>query len=330
MTEKKVDERTKSPYVVEVRHLTKKYKELIALNDLSLAVKEGEIFGLLGPNGSGKTTLTHCMLALLHYDQGEIDLFGKAMGSNAVEIKKKIGFVPQEVAVNRDLTVLENIDYFCGLYISDPKKRRQGVEEAIAFTQLGDFRKFLPKKLSGGLLRRLNLACGIAHHPQLIFLDEPTVAVDPQSRNNILEGIQELRKQGVTIIYTTHYMEEVERLCDRLVILDHGQIISQGTTAEILAQTKLGENIQVKSYQIEAATVEYLQGLEQVLSVHYDEAAGLLTLQMCGGQDGGSQLLEILHELEKMGVEPLSISSQQPNLNDVFLEITGKELRDHA
>ena len=190
--------------VVKIEKLVKRYKELIALDHLDLEIKEGEIFGLLGPNGSGKTTCINCLLNLLTYDKGEITVFGKKMDN---ESKAKIGVVMQNVAVHDELSVKENIDYFCGLYVKDKKTREQCVKEAIEFVGLEGFEKFKPKKLSGGLLRRLNIACGIAHKPKLIIMDEPTVAVDPQSRNKILEGIEELNRQGATIIYTSHYMD---------------------------------------------------------------------------------------------------------------------------
>ena len=193
--------------VVEVKGLVKRYKELVAVDHLDLKVKEGEILGLLGPNGSGKSTTINCLLSLLEYDKGEIKIFDKEMSPKAYDIKSQIGIVPQEVAVYDTLTVEENVDFFCGLYIKDKATRKKYVDEAIDFVALNDFRKFRPKKLSGGLKRRLNIACGIAHKPKLIIFDEPTVAVDPQSRNKILEGIEELNKQGATIIYTSHYME---------------------------------------------------------------------------------------------------------------------------
>ena len=186
------------------------------------------------------------------------------MKPDAYDIKAKIGVVFQDVAVFEELTVYDNIDYFCGLYIKDKDTRNKYVEDAIRLVGLDQFKKYLPKQLSGGLLRRLNIACGIAHKPELIFLDEPTVAVDPQSRNNILDGIKKLRDKGATIVYTTHYMEEVEILCDRIIILDRGKIIAQGTSEELKKQANIKEKI------------------------------------------------------ERVG----------PTLNDVFLKLTGKELRD--
>ena len=226
--------------VVSVKNLVKKYKNQYAVKDLSFTVKKGEILGLLGPNGSGKTTTINCILSLLQFDSGQIKIFGKTMRPSAYDLKQKIGVIFQEVAIFDELTVYENIDYFCGLYIKDKVTRKSYIKDAIKLVGLEKFQKHRPKQLSGGLLRRLNIACGIAHKPELIFLDEPTVAVDPQSRNNILNDIKKLRDHGATVIYTTHYMEEVEELCDRVIILDNGQIIASGTVDELkkLAKTK--------------------------------------------------------------------------------------------
>ena len=215
--------------MIHIENLVKRYGSITALNHLNLDIREGEIFGLLGPNGSGKTTAISCMLSLLKYDKGSIRIFDQEMCPDNYEAKQQIGIVLQNVAVFNELTVYENIDYFCGLYIQDKARRHQMVEEAIQFTGLEDFRKTRPKKLSGGLLRRLNIACGIAHKPRLIIMDEPTVAVDPQSRNKILKGILKLNQQGSTIIYTSHYMEEVEQICTRIAIMDKGRIIASGT-----------------------------------------------------------------------------------------------------
>ena len=218
--------------VIEVNNLTKEYKGKKAIDDLTFEVYKGEILGLLGPNGSGKSTTINSILALLKYQKGSIKIFGKEMKPDSYDIKQKIGVIFQEVAVLNELNVYDNINYFCGLYIKDKEVRKKYVEEAIELVGLKEFKKYLPKQLSGGLLRRLNIACGIAHKPELIFLDEPTVAVDPQSRNNILDGIKKLRDNGATIVYTTHYMEEVEILCDRIIILDKGKIIAEGTSDE--------------------------------------------------------------------------------------------------
>ncbi len=234
--------------VIEVENLVKRYKELVALDHFNLTIQEGEIFGLLGPNGSGKTTAISSILSLLRYDKGRVRVFGKEMRPDSYDSKRDIGVVLQNVAVFDELTVYENIDYFCGLYVKDKKKRKQYVEEAIQFVEMDEFRRFYPKKLSGGLLRRLNIACGIAHKPRLIFFDEPTVAVDPQSRNKILEGIIELNKNGATIVYTSHYMEEVEQICSRIAIMDKGQNVAIGTKEELKKMIKIKIKIKALIY----------------------------------------------------------------------------------
>lgn len=221
-----------SPAVL-VSDLVKRYKEKVALDHFDLEIRRGEIFGLLGPNGSGKTTAINCILQLLTYDNGEVLLFGEPMTPTSYGIKRRIGVVPQNVAVFEELTVRENIDYFCSLYVADRESRRRMVDKAIGFVGLEGYEKYRPKKLSGGLARRLNIACGIAHGPELIFMDEPTVAVDPQSRNSILEGIKRLNREGATVVYTSHYMEEVEEICTRIMIMDAGRGIATGTAEEL-------------------------------------------------------------------------------------------------
>lgn len=309
--------------VVKVNNLVKRYNELLALDHFNLEVKEGEIFGLLGPNGSGKSTSINCILSLLKYDKGEIRIFDKPMTPDAYDIKKDIGVVMQDVAVFEELTVYENIDYFCGLYIKDKLKRKALVEEALEFVALNDFKKFYPKKLSGGLLRRLNIACGIAHKPKLIILDEPTVAVDPQSRNNILTGIKKLNEQGATIIYTTHYMEEVEQLCDRIAIIDKGKTVALGTKEELKAMIKMGEKITVEVFNLSPKMLEGIKELSTVDKEEYRE--NTLVIRSKKGKNNLVRILEFLNDNDiKFG----KIYSELPTLNDVFLEITGKELRD--
>ncbi len=242
--------------IIQVKDLVKKYGDLVALDHFNLSVNEGEVFGLLGPNGSGKTTAINCILALLTIDNGTVEIFDKPMSPDAYDIKRDIGIVMQNVAVFNELTVFENINYFCGLYITDKKLRATLVDEAIEFVGLKEFRKFYPKKLSGGLLRRLNIACGIAHKPKLIILDEPTVAVDPQSRNNILEGILRLNKLGATIIYTSHYMEEVEQICSRIMIMDKGKSVALGTKEELRALAGLGEAASLNDVFLELTGTE--------------------------------------------------------------------------
>ena len=309
--------------VVEIQNLVKRYKELVALDHFSLTIEEGEIFGLLGPNGSGKSTTINCILALLQFDKGTIHVFGEEMKPDSYHLKKDIGVVLQNVAVFNELTVYQNIDYFCGLYVKDKALRKKYVEEAISFVGLEEFRKFYPKKLSGGLLRRLNIACGIAHKPKLIFFDEPTVAVDPQSRNKILEGIQRLNEEGATIVYTSHYMEEVEQICTRIAIMDKGQQLAIGTKDELKKMIKNTETVTVEIPAIQKELLTYFSGLQNAYEVHGEE--GQLKIRFSGGRHN---LIHVLDYLKQKDIPFGRVYSELPTLNDVFLEITGKELRD--
>ncbi|MDR7857370.1 ABC transporter ATP-binding protein [Tissierella sp.] len=309
--------------VVKVNNLVKRYKELIALDHFNMEVEEGEILGLLGPNGCGKTTAINCILSLLSFDKGEIEIFGKKMTPNSYDLKKQIGIVPQEVSVFENLTVKENIDYFCGLYIEDKNLRQQYVEEAIDFVGLKDYVKFFPKKLSGGLKRRLNIACGIAHKPKLIFLDEPTVAVDAQSRNFILDGIKKLNKEGSTIIYTTHYLEEAEMLCKRIIIMDNGKNLVSGTNEELKAMIATTEKIVVGFLTTEDETIQKMSKLPHVLDIEKREDDYIIKFE-----NGLNNLSNLLDYIKENNLTYTKLYSQLPTLNDVFLELTGKELRD--
>ena len=309
--------------MIHIENLVKRYGDLVALNHLSLDIHEGEIFGLLGPNGSGKTTAINCLLSLLKYDKGIIEVFGQPMAPDNYHAKQQIGIVLQNVAVFDELTVYENIDYFCGLYVSDKKKRKELVDDAVRFVGLEDYCKMYPKKLSGGLLRRLNIACGIAHKPRLIIMDEPTVAVDPQSRNKILEGIQKLNAQGSTIIYTSHYMEEVEQICTRIAIMDHGRVIASGTSEELKKMIKTGETITVEAIFLEEKHLQDIRSLPHVFDLHYENQ--ILILRCTGAQHN---LIRLLNYLQSQDITFGRVFSELPTLNDVFLEITGKQLRD--
>ena len=309
--------------VVKIENLVKRYGDLVAVDHFNLEIEEGEIFGLLGPNGSGKSTTIHCLLSLLTYDKGHIEIFGKEMTPTGYDIKKDIGIIMQNVAVFEELTVYENIDYFCGLYIKNKAERKRLVEEAIDFVGLTEYRKFYPKKLSGGLLRRLNIACGIAHKPKLIILDEPTVAVDPQSRNKILEGIRELNRQGATIVYTSHYMEEVEQICTRIAIMDKGRNVALGTKDELKAMIDLGETIQMELSDFSEEISDAVRALPHVINVSFEN--GLLKVRFSKGKHNLLRLLDLLKDKE---IVFGNVHSELPTLNDVFLEITGKELRD--
>lgn len=309
--------------LIEVRGLVKNYKEVKALDGLDLDVKKGRILGLLGPNGSGKSTTISCILSLLKKDGGSVKIYGQEMRPDAYDIKEKIGVVFQDVGVYDELSVYENIDYFCGLYIRDKKERKELVQRAIDLVGLNDFKKFKPRKLSGGLLRRLNIACGIAHRPDIIILDEPTVAVDPQSRNNILEGIKKLNQEGSTIIYTSHYMDEVDFLCDDIVIIDKGKVLAKGTSRELKDMIDLTEKISLEASGIGEEILKDLRGLDHLISLDYKD--DILRLNF---SKGDSNLIKLISFLSEKNIEYKSISVEKPSLNDVFLELTGKDLRD--
>ena len=309
--------------VIEIKNLTKSYKNLKAVDNLSFDVYKGEILGLLGPNGSGKSTTINSILSLLKYESGSIKIFNKEMKPDSYDLKRDIGVIFQEVAVFNELTVLENIDYFCGLYITDKNKRSKYVEDAIKLVGLENYKKFYPKQLSGGLLRRLNIACGIAHKPKLIFLDEPTVAVDPQSRNNILDGIKMLRDKGATIVYTTHYMEEAEILCDRIIILDKGKIIAEGTKEELKEMTKIEEKITLEIDSLNEEIINEIKEFNNVDNVTYDRNILVVTYKK-----GKNNINELIDYLKNKKVNYNKIFVERPTLNDVFLELTGKDLRD--
>lgn len=308
--------------MLEVKNVLKRYDDLVALDNLSLDIKKGEVYGLLGPNGSGKTTLINCILSLSKFEKGDIKIFDQPMSVDRYDLKAKIGYVPQEIAVFDELNVYDNIDFFCGLYIQDKATRKQYVEEAIEFVGLNDFRKFVPKKLSGGLKRRLNLACGLAHKPELLILDEPTVAVDPQSRNAILEGIMDLNKKGMTVIYTSHYMDEVEQICTRISIIDKGKLLATGDKYELKKLVGLTDTLILKDIDMKNLDISQLESIEGL---------GKISLEgpnLSIGIQDNMAMTHIFAYLENNDIFFKGMDINSPSLNDVFLEITGKQLRD--
>ena len=317
-------DRTSPPTpAVSVENLVKRYGSFVAVDHLSLSIRPGEVFGLLGPNGSGKTTTIDCILQLLTYDKGDIELFGEPMSPTSYALKRRVGVVPQNIAVFDELTVRENIDFFCGLYVADRAERARCVDAAVDFCGLGEFVSWRPRKLSGGLLRRLNIACGIAHRPDLAFFDEPTVAVDAQSRAQILSGIRSMNEAATTEIYTSHYMEEVEELCSRVAILDHGRIIAQGTVDELKAQVRIGETVSIELATLPAGLEGRIEALPECREVSYTDG----TLQVrCA--NGPHNLLDVLGAVRDCHGTPGRVWSEPPTLNDVFLELTGRKLRD--
>lgn len=308
--------------MLEVKNVLKRYDDLVALDNLSLDIKKGEVYGLLGPNGSGKTTLINCILSLSKFEKGDIKIFDQPMSVDRYDLKAKIGYVPQEIAVFDELSVYDNIDFFCGLYIQDKATRKQYVEEAIEFVGLNDFRKFVPKKLSGGLKRRLNLACGLAHKPELLILDEPTVAVDPQSRNAILEEIMDLNKKGMTVIYTSHYMDEVEQICTRISIIDKGKLLATGDKYELKKLVGLTDTLILKDIDMKNLDLSQLESIEGLGKISLEGS------NLSIGIQDNMAMTHIFAYLENNDIFFKGMDINSPSLNDVFLEITGKQLRD--
>ena len=307
--------------IIQVKDLVKCYKGKNVLNHINLEVNEGEIFGLLGPNGSGKTTFINCLLGMTTYEEGQIKLFDKLMEEQANEIKRNIGIVMQDIGVYEELTVYENIDYFCSLYILDRSKRMELVEEAINLLRLQEYRKAYPKTLSGGLLRRLNIACGIAHQPKLIILDEPTLAIDVNLRYVILEGLKELNRRGSTILYTSHYMEEIEAICSQIGIMNEGKIIARGSKEALLGMISVGETIKAEVLELPDEVKEGIKNLPHVEEVRYEDV--ILEVKY---RKGKNNLLMLLDYLTKQEIHIGNIEDKMPTLNDVFLELTGNEL----
>ncbi|WP_374019708.1 ABC transporter ATP-binding protein [Paenibacillus thiaminolyticus] len=310
--------------VLEIRNLTKKFGDFIAVDNISLNVCEGEIFGFLGANGAGKSTTINMIASLLRSTKGEIRLLGKNIAKENRFAKMNIGIVPQDLAIYEDMTGYENVHFFAGLYGLRGELLKKRTEEALDFVGLGDKHASFPKNFSGGMKRRLNIACAIAHRPKLIIMDEPTVGIDPHSRNYILGSVRKLNEMGCTIIYTSHYMEEVEEICTRIAIVDHGKIIAEGTkeqlTATITESKEIWIGIKSSDPALEVDSIRKIQG---VTSVRLEEQM----LKIISKAEINNLNL-IIQQLIKVQVEIRSVEEQAPNLETVFLTLTGRNLRD--
>ncbi len=309
--------------IVEIKDLVKRYGEELALDHLSLNILPGEIFGLLGPNGAGKTTLINSMMGLTKVQGGEIRLFDKDLGISYDRIKKNVGIVPQELAIYEDLTAYENVELFAGLYGLRGDDKKEKVEEALAFVGLLERKKQFPKKFSGGMKRRLNIAMALVHQPKLVIMDEPTVGIDPQSRNQILESVRTLNQRGITIIYTSHYMEEVEGIASNIGIMDKGRIIALGSNREL---KELIDFEQRGTFALEEPNPFLKEAVEKVPGV---SSVFLEKDQMTvAWKKENSPLGEIVKILTEQGHTLKGVTVKEPNLEQVFLTLTGKSLRD--
>jgi len=311
--------------VLEIRSLTKKFGDFIAVDNMSLSVREGEIFGFLGANGAGKSTTINMISSLLRITKGEILVLGRNIAKDAKFAKSNIGIVPQDIAIYENMTAYENVSFFAGLYGLRGALLKERTEEALDFVGLGDKSKSLPKNFSGGMKRRLNIACAIAHRPKLIIMDEPTVGIDPQSRNYILNSVRKLNRMGCTIIYTSHYMEEVEEICTRIAIVDHGKIIAEGTQDQLKAIVTDTKNvwIDVRGRGAENYASDELLHIPGVIAARMDD----YTIKI-SSKGEINNLNQIIQKLIKDQVEIRSVEEQAPNLETVFLTLTGRNLRD--
>ena len=312
-----------SSVVLAARDLRKRYGELEAVKGVSFEIHEGETYGLLGPNGAGKTTTISMVCGLLTRDAGEVTLDGQAIDVGAVAAKAGIGYVPQELAIYPDLTARENLEFFGRLYDLGGAQLKARMSEVLELIGLTERAKDRTSTFSGGMQRRLNIGIGLLHQPRLLLLDEPTVGVDPQSRNAILESIAELGRQGMAILYTTHYMEEAERLCTRIGIIDGGEIRAEGTRKELVAL--IGQREQVR-LTLTGDVVAAARAAGHVRGVASAAAKGdeveVLTA------DAGRVLPRLLDAVEAAGAHVRGVEIVQPNLEAVFLHLTGRALRD--
>ncbi|MDP4094168.1 MAG: ABC transporter ATP-binding protein [Bacillota bacterium] len=309
--------------IVEVKNLVKRYKDVLAVDNVNLNIQEGEIFGLLGPNGAGKTTTINVLTGLSKADGGEIKISGRNLNTHEMEIKQDLGIVPQDIAVFEDLTAYENLCYFARLYRLKGPLLKERVEEALEFTGLTEKKDIYPKKFSGGMKRRLNIACAIMHHPKLIILDEPTVGIDPQSRNHILESIKKLNQLGSTVIYTSHYMEEVDEICTKIAIMDHGRVIAKGTGDELKAFVAVDEKVTAELASVNYTIVDNIKKIRGVKDCSIN-GKQLVVVSEKHSKNLGS----IINAISDTDTEILSLNAEKPTLEGVFLTLTGRKLRD--
>ncbi|MNS14753.1 putative ABC transporter ATP-binding protein YbhF [compost metagenome] len=311
--------------VLDIRGLTKKFGNFIAVDNISLSIREGEIFGFLGANGAGKSTTINMISSLLRPSSGEILILDRDIAKQSRFAKMNLGIVPQDLAIYEDMTSYENVSFFAGLYGLRGTALKDRTEEALQFVGLADKAKSYPKDFSGGMKRRLNIACALAHKPKLIIMDEPTVGIDPQSRNYILNSVRKLNEDGCTIIYTSHYMEEVEEICSRIAIVDHGKIIAEGTKEQLTATITDVKDIRIEVKSLSDVPADQLRLIPGVRTVRLDEHEPVIRIHSDAAVDNLNRILKVLIE---SGAEIRSVEEQEPNLETVFLTLTGRNLRD--
>ena len=307
--------------ILQIKNLHKKYSDSEVIKGINLSIKKGEIHGLLGPNGAGKSTLIKVISGIEDITSGKIIFEEKE--TNISKYKKDIGLLPQDIAIYSEFTARENVSFFCSLYGFKGKELKTKVNKALDFVGLLDFQNKKSNEFSGGMKRRLNMACAISHNPKLIIMDEPTVGIDPQSRNHILESVKKINEEGTTIIYTSHYMEEIEELCNNISIMDNGKIIAEGTKEELktslIKENLCTINLKRKIYNI-GRQISNIQGIKRV-EVNKEEIK-------CYYSKDINVFPYIMNTLFNNSGIIESIKSEVPTLENVFLELTGKQLRD--
>jgi ABC-2 type transport system ATP-binding protein len=307
-----------------MENVIKRYGDTTALDHLNLNVTEGKILGLLGPNGAGKTTAIRILCGLINADSGDINVFGQKQNINNLKTRQNMGLVTQEITVFTDLSARENLLYFGGLYGLKGTELQTNVNETLEFVGLTEHAKKKPKKFSGGMQRRLNIACALVHKPKFLIMDEPTVGIDPQSRNHILESVKKIAENGTTVLYTSHYMEEVQAISDRIAIMDMGRVIAGGTVEELVKHIQHENKVRFTANTPSTALTEDLQSISGVKNVVADNQN--YTIISSAGGSNVTRIMEIA--VRHGGVS--SFSEDKPNLEDVFLTLTGKKLRDEG
>jgi len=336
--------------IVEVSGLVKRFGELTAVDGVSFEIADGEIFGLLGPNGAGKTTAISMISCLLAPDEGDVRVAGHSVLSDSIGVRRELGVVPQEIALYPTLTALENLKFWGRMYGLSGKQLDDAVAYGLAMAGLEDKAKVRVETFSGGMKRRINIAAGILHRPKVLLMDEPTVGIDPQSRNHILDTVRELNREGMTVVYTSHYMEEVEALCDRIAIVDHGRVIAQGTLDELRALVGDEDRIRIVVGDERPADAD-AEGGSQADAAVEDAAAppaeleaalaavrlvpGVSRAELVGGTalealapDAATVLAGVVEAIASAGAHLRSVEIVEPNLESVFLHLTGRGLRD--
>lgn len=309
--------------VLEAKGLRKSFGDLVAVNGVSLHIAPGETYGLLGPNGAGKTTTISMIAGLLHADDGEVRVGGDVITPNAVGPKARMGLVPQDLAIYPDLSGAENLTFFGRLYGMKGEDLKARVDRILEVVGLTERAKDLTKEFSGGMKRRLNIGIGLLHSPELLILDEPTVGVDPQSRNSILEAVEQLSRSGMAVLYTTHYMEEAERLCDRVGIIDQGEIKAEGTRRELVQLVGQKDRVSIQGNGPLTEVARVLASADGVSEATSDDHRIVLLVE-----DAGSRLASLLSRASSAGLSVTGVEVEEPNLEAVFLHLTGRALRD--